>query len=396
MSRARPAHMKKKPGPAKGARYRAKPGPVTGGNYDKKPDPIAHLPLTRYMEEHFEWMLMTGYTPDTVKGRRQAIRRFIAWCDERGLRDPKEITKPILERYQRHLFYYRKPDGAPLTLGSQHAALTPLKTFFKWLAKENHIPWNPASELELPPQPKQLPRALLSVEDVEDILCAVDHTTTTGLRDRAMLEVLYSTALRRTEFAHLRRYDADLSRLTVFVREGKGRKDRVVPLGKRAALWLDKYLRESRPQLASNDCEALFITDYGEPITADFLALRVGRYMELAGIDKPGSCHLFRHACATHMLDNGADIRFIQAMLGHAALSSTERYTHVAIGKLQQIHAATHPARLTRGSSETGPRSEQKRAREELLRALLNEAEDGESSTADDAPTDDSGDESHT
>jgi integrase/recombinase XerD len=371
-----PRALPKKPGPVRGTRYRAKPGPVKGGNYERKPDALAQLPLTRTMDEHFEWMLMTGYTPDTVRGRRQAIRRFIAWCDDRGLSDPKEITKPILERYQRHLFYYRKADGAPLSLGSQHAALTPLKTFFKWLAKENHILWNPASELELPPQPKHLPRALLSIEDVEAILRAADHSTTTGLRDRAMLEVLYSTGLRRTELANLRRYDADLSRLIVFVREGKGRKDRVVPLGERAGLWLDKYMIESRPLLAGNDYDALFVTDYGEPVTPDFLASRVNRHMDEAGIDKPGSCHLFRHACATHMLDNGADIRFIQAMLGHAALSSTERYTHVAIGKLQQIHAATHPAKLRRGSSVNGARDDQKRERDALLEALLNEDDD--------------------
>jgi integrase/recombinase XerD len=327
------------------------------------------------MEEHFEWMLITGYTPDTVRGRRQAIRRFIAWCDDRGLCDPKEITKPILERYQRRLFYYRKPDGAPLTLGSQHSALTPLKTFFKWLAKENHILWNPASELELPPQPKQLPRALLSVEDIEAILRAIDHTTLTGLRDRAMLETLYSTAVRRTEFAGLLRYDADLSRLTLFVRKGKGHKERYVPLGERAALWLDKYLLESRPQLACGDSDALFVTDCGEPITPEFLASRVDRYMEAAGVDKPGSCHLFRHACATHMLDNGADIRFIQAMLGHATLSTTERYTHVAIAKLQQIHAATHPARLTRAPGCTTDRAHDE-ARTELLAALHAEHDD--------------------
>jgi integrase/recombinase XerD len=128
------------------------------------PDPIGPLPLTRAMEAHFEWMLVTGYTADTVRTRRIAIRRFIAWCDERGLADPREITKPILERYQRHLFYYRKPDGAPLTLGSQHATLAPLKTFSKWLARENHILYNPASELELPAPPKQLPRILLGIE----------------------------------------------------------------------------------------------------------------------------------------------------------------------------------------------------------------------------------------
>ena len=106
-------------------------------------DPIGPLPLTRAMEAHCEWMLMTGYTADTVRTRRVAIRRFIAWCDERGLADPREITKPILERYQRHLFYYRKPDGAPLTLGSQHATLAPLKTFFKWLARRESHPLQP-------------------------------------------------------------------------------------------------------------------------------------------------------------------------------------------------------------------------------------------------------------
>lgn len=373
---------KEKPGPKRGARYRGKPGPVKGGNYPKKSDPLAHLPLTRYMEEHFEWMLVTGYTPDTVRGRRQAIRRFITWCDERGLSDPKEITKPILERYQRHLFYYRKPNGAPLTLGSQHSALTPLKTFFKWLAKENHILWNPASELELPPQPKQLPRALLSVDDIEAILRAIDHTSVTGLRDRAMLELLYSTALRRTECASLLRYDADLSRLTVFVRAGKGRKERYVPLGERAALWLDKYLLESRPLLLAADSDALFVTDYGEPITPEFLASRVERYMDAAGIDKPGSCHLFRHACATHMLDNGADIRFIQALLGHAVLSSTERYTHVAIGKLQQIHAATHPARIKRGKPTKTQQVDWERART-LLQALLDDDGEEDGATGD-------------
>lgn len=368
--------VRKKPGPVRGTRYRVKPGRVKGAPYDKKPDPLAHLALTRAMDEHFEWMLMTGYTADTVRGRRIAIRRFIAWCDDRGLSDPKEITKPILERYQRHLFYYRKTDGAPLSLGSQHACLTPLKTFFKWLAKANHILSNPASELELPRQPKHLPRALLSVEDIEAILRATDPATASGLRDRAMLEVLYSTGLRRTELVNLKRYDADLNRLIVFVREGKGQRDRVVPVGERAALWLDKYLIESRPHLAGNDCEALFVSDYGEALRPDVLATKVRRYMEEAGIDKPGSCHLFRHACATHMLDNGADIRFIQAMLGHAALTSTERYTHVAIGKLQEIHAATHPAKLVRGSSSKGARGEERRERNLLLDALLSAAED--------------------
>jgi integrase/recombinase XerD len=341
-------------------------------NRQVAPDPIETLPLTRALEAHCEWMLVTGYTADTVRTRRIAIRRFIAWGDERGLGDPREITKPILERYQRHLFYYRKPDGAPLALGTQHSSLAPLKTFFKWLARDNRILYNPASELELPATPKHLPRILLGVEEIESILRAADPATPQGLRDRAMLEMLYSTGLRRTEMGNLRRYDADLSRLVVFVREGKGRKDRVVPLGERAARWLDRYLIEARPQFIAHEHEALFVMDTSEPVTPEYLAGRVRHYMALAGIDKPGACHLFRHACATHMLENGADIRFIQAMLGHASLTTTERYTHVAIGKLQQIHAATHPARLTRER----PAGDQ--AREDLLTALLDEAEDDE------------------
>jgi integrase/recombinase XerD len=316
----------------------------------QKPDPLAHLKLTQAMEAHFEWMLIAGYTEDTVRARRIAIRRFIAWCDERGLADPRDVTKPILERYQRHLFHYRKPDGTPLTIGTQFGCLTPLRTWFKWLAQDAAASWrillNPAAELALPRLPKLLPRALLGVAEVEAILAAADPATPEGLRDRAMLEVLYSTGLRRTELARLKRYDADLTRLVVFVREGKGRRDRVVPLGERAASWLDKYLVESRPRLLGGASEVLFVTDWGEPVSPEHAANAMRRCMVRAGIAKPGACHLLRHACATHMLDNGADVRFIQAMLGHASLATTERYTHVAISKLQQVHAATHPARL--------------------------------------------------
>jgi integrase/recombinase XerD len=315
-------------------------------------DPLADHPLTRYMHAHFEWMLTHGYSPDTVRARRIALRRFITWCAERHLDDPRAITKPMLERYQKHLFYYRKADGQPLTLGSQHGCLAPLKTWFKWLARENHILYNPASELVLPKQPKRLPRTLLSVADIEAILREAEPASAPGLRDRAMLELLYATGLRRMEVPHLALYDVDLSRRLVFVREGKGRKDRVVPLGERAAAWVTKYLIEARPALMAADTDALFISDYGEAITPEYLADKVKRYMAFAGIDKPGATHLFRHACATHMLENGADIRYIQALLGHASVATTEIYTHVSIDKLQQIHAATHPAGTLRRRGE--------------------------------------------
>jgi len=336
--------------PRKGQRLKTRkvawPKPQLPRN--ERPDPLAHLALTAYLTAHLDWMAVSGYSKDTIRARKIALKRFIAWCEERALRDPKEITKPILERYQRHLFYYRKGNGRPMTLGSQFGCLAPLKTFFKWLARENHILYNPASELTLPKLPKHLPRLILSIQEVEAILREAEPSNPSGLRDRAMLETLYSTGLRRMELPGLALYDVDLTRRLVMVREGKGRRDRVVPIGERAAAWVDKYLQEARPRLLVGDAEALFLTDYGEPMTPEYVADRVRRYLHFAGIDKPGATHLLRHACATHMLENGADTRFIQVLLGHASIATTQIYTHVSIDKLKEIHDATHPARLHR------------------------------------------------
>ena len=315
-------------------------------------DPLPATALTHSMDQHCEWMGVTGYSEHTVKTRRVALRRFIVWCHERSLARPQDITRPILERYQTHLFYYRKEDGQPLTLGTQLGCLAPLKTWFKWLARAHHLLYNPASELQLPRLPQHLPRGLLSIEEVEAILNQAEPTTAYGLRDRALLEVLYSTGLRRMELPRLALYDVDLNRRLVFVREGKGRRDRVIPIGKRAAAWLEKYLIEARPELLTGESEALFLSDYGEAITPAYLAAKVRHYMRFAHVIKPGATHLFRHACATHMLEGGADIRYIQAMLGHASIESTEVYTHVSIDKLKAIHDATHPAKLERSGGK--------------------------------------------
>jgi integrase/recombinase XerD len=316
-----------------------------------KPDPLAHNRLVRYMEEHFEWMLVTGYSAITVRNRHQAIRRFIAWADERGLNDPREITRPILERYQRHLFYYRKDDGCPLSTGTQLQCLAPLKTWFKWLSRQNHILANPAADLDLPRTPKRLPSWVPTIEEVEAILAEADPASPQGLRDRALLETLYATGLRRMELPGLAIYDVDLNRGVLWVRHGKGNRQRLVPLGSRAMAWLDKYLLEARPQLMAVDTDTLFLTDYGDPVAPHYIADKVKRYMQFAGIHKPGSTHLFRHACATHMLEGGADIRYIQELLGHASLETTEIYTHISIDKLIAVHGATHPSRLNRKPS---------------------------------------------
>ena len=354
-------------------------------------DPLAHNVLVRYMEEHFAWMLVTGYSADTVRARRHAIRKFIGWIDERGIEDPRQITRPMIERYQHHLFYYRKADGQPLSIGMQLQYLAAIKLWFKWLTRAHHILANPAADLELPRQPKRLPGRILSAQEVEAILREAEPSGAQGLRDRALLELLYATGIRRTEAASLDLYAPDLLRGVLWVRHGKGGHQRVVPLGERAAAWMEKYLMQARPELLAGDSQALFLSDYGLPMRADQIADKVRRYMQFAGIYKGGATHLLRHACATHMLEGGADIRFIQAMLGHSSLETTEIYTHVSIDKLIAVHRATHPSRLTRvkpaDGSTPGPVAID--AAQALLEALAGEdddSEDADGSLQTDAP----------
>ena len=345
--------------------------------------------LQRYLDEHLEWLAVTHYSPETVRTRRQAIGRFIAWMDERGIDVPSQISRPMIERYQKYLFYYRKPNGQPLSVGMQGQYLAALKLWFKWLTKAHHIGANPASDLDLPRTPKRLPGKILNQTQVQAMLAQADPVTAGGLRDRALLELLYASGIRRSEAAKLGVYDIDGLRGLLWVRCGKGGKDRVVPLGGRAMAWLDKYLTEARPELLAADTQALFISDYGQPLRADQIADKVRRYMRFAGLSKGGATHLLRHACATHMHEGGADIRFIQAMLGHTSLESTEIYTHVSIGKLIEVHQATHPSRLERvktaqedasqaaqgPSPQSAPNTAQNAAQAALLADLAQEDE---------------------
>ena len=323
-------------------RVRKTPRPPIGDPND--PDSLYH-----FMRRFLAWQLEKNYSVNTVDTREVYLRYFILWCDERGLTKPQEITKPIIERYQRYLFLYRKPDGEPLSTRSQHVRVIPIRAWFKWLARNNYILYNPASDLELPRIERRLPKHVLTTDEAELVINETNITTGTGIRDRAILETLYSTGIRRMELINLNLFDVDPDRGTMMIRQGKGKKDRMVPIGDRALRWIEKYRDEIRPQQTlANDSGVLFLTHLGEGFTPDALSKLVRDYVDSAPITKRGSCHLFRHTMATLMLENGADIRFIQAMLGHVKLETTQIYTQVSIRKLKEIHSATHPAKLER------------------------------------------------
>jgi len=310
-----------------------------------RPDPSAANPIHADVRDYLEHWRTMGYREAGVVLRRKALRRFVGWANERGLCSVSTLTLPLLERYQRDLFLYRKANGGSLAMTSQQLLLVPLKGFFKWLARCGRVPANPAADLALPRKPLRLPARVLSVSEVDRLIREADTATPWGVRDRALLEILYSTGMRRAELAALRIPDWNRERGSIAIRQGKGGRDRVVPIGMRATTWLDRYLASVRPSLALEPDEGtLFLTDYGEAFLKNRMGDLVRRYLGWAGIRTPGACHQLRHACATHMLENGADIRYIQALLGHADLRSTQIYTQVSITKLREVHAATHPA----------------------------------------------------
>ncbi|HZZ91909.1 MAG TPA: tyrosine-type recombinase/integrase [Usitatibacter sp.] len=293
-----------------------------------------------------------GLSEQTAATRRAALDRFIRWCELNGIASPREITLDALEAYQAALATYRKDNGESLERATQVSRLHPVKAFCKWLVRSRLVEMDVSRDLQLPKLPRRLPRRIPSPEEMRRILSTADGAAPGCIRDRAMMETLYSTALRRMELVRLRMCDVSMETATLTVRAGKGGRDRVVPIGARACAWIDRYQREVRPRLAGGlDRGELFLTDYGEPFRRNRLGDRIRRYVAREGL--PGACHVFRHACATHMLENGADIRFIQALLGHSSLSTTQVYTHVTIGKLREVHAATHPSGNAR--SPAGP-----------------------------------------
>jgi integrase/recombinase XerD len=295
--------------------------------------------------EYLLWMKVHNYAVTTVGNRERYLAYLVRFLKEAAVTRSDQVTHELLKEYQADVFLHRKANGEPLSFGTQVQRLVPVQQFFSWMRRSGHLTSNPAVDLTLPRPDRRLPESTLTAREMSNVLSTPDVARPLGLRDRAMLEVFYSCALRRAELITLRLRDVDFDRGTVFVRSGKGAKDRYVPIGERAMFWLRLYLELVRPTfLAEKSTDVMFLSSVGTSICPDWLSRRVKRYFALAGVDKRGSCHLLRHTVATLMLEGGADIRYVAEMLGHARLETTQRYTRVSIDRLQAVHAATHPA----------------------------------------------------
>lgn len=280
--------------------------------------------------------LEDGLAPNTLAAYRRDLEAFEAWLEsEHGRRLPQAGEADIQGWFAAM--------HARSRASTANRRLAALRRYYLWARRQGLVHEDPCLRLQASKQPPRFPKTLTESQ-VDALLKAPDIVTPLGLRDRAMLETLYATGLRVSELVGLGVLEANLSDGVVRVTQGKGGKDRLVPMGMEAQHWVERYLREARPALLDQHrSDALFVTGRGGPMTRQAFWQLVRKYAVKAGILAPLSPHVLRHAFATHLLNHGADLRVVQMLLGHADISTTQIYTHVARERLRQLHARHHP-----------------------------------------------------
>lgn len=294
----------------------------------------------RYLER----LKVLGYSPRTIDSVKTELRFFFDYLEnETKEQDLSQLSHADLCAYQTWLCCAPSSNGEPLCVNSQQKRLWAVQGFFRYLFKEGLTLSDPSAALEKPKQRKALPRGILDARQVLALLSAPDVKTALGLRDRAILELLYATGIRNAEAITLRLEDLSLESRQIIVK-GKGGKERALPVGRITQTWLLEYLQTVRPKLAhKRSPDSVFLTCKGGAFTRANFCQMVRKRAKEAGLPSYVTPHALRHTCATHLLQAGADIRFIQELLGHASLSTTQVYTHVDISDLKKVHAAFHP-----------------------------------------------------
>jgi integrase/recombinase XerD len=276
-----------------------------------------------------------GLSDNTQEAYRRDIHKFMEFLKRKKLEDIRNIKRSdILEFLGRLL-----DEGSAFSSSARN--LSSIKTFFRFLVLEGYISTNPADNLESPKMQRKLPE-VLTISEVEKLLEQPNVMLPTGLRDKAMLELMYATGLRVSELLSLEIDDVNLT--AGYVRcLGKGRKERIVPMGKTAGLWLERYIARSRQLLLKGNSRILFVNARGRKLTRQGFWKLLNKHVEDAGMVKEVTPHTLRHSFATHLLENGADLRAVQEMLGHADISTTQIYTHMTRSHLREVYQKSHP-----------------------------------------------------
>lgn len=284
-------------------------------------------------------------SPRTIEEFGYKLGKLLVWCTERGVTTVMELTSEVLQGYRRYLYHYRVArTGEPLKAASQAKHLGAIRGLCSWLVRAKVLQHDPSAELQFPQTPRRKLGDVLTVDEVNRLLLQPDLSAPHGLRDRAILETFYSTAIRASELADLKRFDIQADRKLLHIRHGKGDKDRLAPISSSALTWLERYITDGRPAMVGPQSgQTVFLSQHGDRICRTRLAQIVREYLVAAGIVKAGACHLLRHSAATHMLEYGADLRSLQTYLGHERLDTTQIYTHMTLGHLSEVHAKTHP-----------------------------------------------------
>ena len=276
-----------------------------------------------------------GLAANTLAAYRRDLTLLAEWLGREAGRSLIEASETDLRQYA----LARHAGSAPT---STNRRLTVFKRFFRWAVRERIVEADPTLKLDSARQPLRVPKTL-SEAQVEALLAAPDVATPLGLRDRAMLELLYASGLRVSELVSLKTVNVSFVECALRV-TGKGAKERLVPFGEEALLWIERYVAEARPAiLGRRTSDALFVTSLGGPMTRQMFWKLIKADALKAGIAAPLSPHTLRHAFATHLLNHGADLRVVQLLLGHADITTTTIYTHVARERLKQLHALHHP-----------------------------------------------------
>ncbi|MEK6705837.1 MAG: tyrosine-type recombinase/integrase [Bdellovibrionota bacterium] len=303
------------------------------------------MEIEKLIELYGDWRTVRGFSPLTIFSTKQHLLIFLKYLEEPHVTHVEFITSGLLQDFQEYLFYKTSAAGRLWAPNYRNLILVGLRGFLKWVKNQDYLAQDLSEHVVGVRYRKKLPKNVMTLEEVQNILKSPDTTTRFGFRDRLMLELFYGTGIRMQELSHIWVEDADLQQQQLYIRMGKGGKDRLVPLNPGLCNLIKEYLAFVRSKFlhGHDDSRYLIVGRSGGPLRHTRIDKIIRAHAQNAGLTRHISAHSFRHACATHMMQNGAPIRHIQELLGHADINTTQVYTHITISDLKKAHAKYHP-----------------------------------------------------